>query len=89
MPSLSGISLFVCVHLVVGLLGGTGGELVDVLSRRQVSRQVPHLHGEVLAARHHERRLHPGQAHAQRAVDRVRAYVASTAVAAAGVTWSR
>lgn len=45
----------VCTHLVVGLLGGAGRELVDFLSRlRQVSREVPHLHGEVLAARHQE-----------------------------------
>lgn len=74
MPLLSGISFFLCafvsvcvhVHLVVGLLRGAGGELVDVRPRRrQVSGQVPHLHSEVLAARHHERGFDPGQRHTQ------------------------
>lgn len=81
------VCAFVRVHLVVGLLGGAGGELVDVLSRRrQVSRQVPHLYGEVLAARHHERRFHPGQRHAQRVIDCVPVYFASKC---GSVTWSR
>lgn len=56
-----------CLHLIMSLLCGTGGQLMHVHPCcSQVCWQIPHLHSTVLTARHYERRFNPGQKHMQR-----------------------
>lgn len=56
-----------CLYLIVCLLCGARGQLVYVcLGRRQVCRQIPHLHGTVLTARHYKGRFQPGHKHTRR-----------------------
>lgn len=51
-------------HLVVSLLGGAEGQLLDaLLCCSQVSRKIPHLHCTVQTARRYKRGFHPEQTH--------------------------
>lgn len=53
-------------YLVVSLLCGAGGQLVDViLCCGQVSRKIPNLHCAVQTAGHYKRGFHPDRTHTQ------------------------